>query len=381
MKQRTVRERPFEYLRRMKTNAPFPEETVRTWYLARAYVLDRLKNYSLSPYSDGHLHVVIEGDSPLMLSVLRHVALMAHYPNYVEADPLCQTPCRNRTVISLVSNKAAGDIVAGIEKEEYLCNLPSFCKCTVYGEETNEDSYVDIELEITRDPGTDPDCIRICEDDVALFQEGKNPDEIYSIDTSMAVFVGRSYELGAIVDNIPYEDIHNVGRYSQALDVFRKIILQDKKDIQLVTDDWKSNLTLVKNGLSSLYCADCFESRELAVKRTCPDYDRLSGKDRTAVWEKNIQALSVCEHGRWVVDKLIFGFRPMSGQQREEFERMFKVQRKAYCKKLKNNSVSPVHLDIRSHRDLRRVDPDNLKYDSFLMLAIPLILAKVRSML
>ena len=36
------------------------------------------------------------------------------------------------------------------------------------------------------------------------------------------------------------------------------------------------------------------------------------------------------------------------------------------------------HIDLCSYRELRRVNPDDMKYDCFLMLAIPKILEKVK---
>ena len=62
------KEKPFEYLRR-KNGERFSDETIRNWYVARAYVLDRLKDVAICQESGEHLQVVVNGDSPLMLSV------------------------------------------------------------------------------------------------------------------------------------------------------------------------------------------------------------------------------------------------------------------------------------------------------------------------
>ena len=128
------------------------------------------------------------------------------------------------------------------------------------------------------------------------------------------------------------------------------------------------------SGLSNIHCSDCFESRELAVRRQCSGYDKLSEKKRMALWEKNNDALSQSEHNRCVTEKLILGYRPLNAQEMTEFESLFGQEKSAFVSRLKNDPVSPAHLDICSYRDLRRIDPDNMKYDSFLMLAIPLIL-------
>ena len=54
-----------------------------------------------------------------------------------------------------------------------------------------------------------------------------------------------------------------------------------------------------------------------------------------------------------------------------------KEEKKRYRKGLKSYWQTPTHIDLCSYADLRRVNPDDLKYDSFLMLAISNILAKV----
>ena len=154
-------------------------------------------------------------------------------------------------------------------------------------------------------------------------------------------------------------------------------VLQDKKGLQLISSKW-NDLTTVRNGLSNVICTDCFESRELAVKQQYPGRRKLNEQERNAIWEKNNEALSLSEHGRWVVEKLILGFSPLNEQERTAYGSLFGKRRAAYSRQLKNNAAHPAHIDICSYRDLCRIDPDSLKYDSFLMLAIPLILDKIR---
>ena len=106
----------------------------------------------------------------------------------------------------------------------------------------------------------------------------------------------------------------------------------------------------------------------------------INGKIKeNQAWENSIEALSKSEHARWVVEKLILGYRPVNLQERLMDESLVidGVKRKEYRKRLKNNWRFPVHIDICSFSDLRRIDPDTLKYDSFLMLSIPDILNKV----
>ena len=361
-----IRERPFEYLTASAEN----------WYIARAYVLDKLRAVAFTPGSDGHLHVIVAGDSPLLLSTARQTALSAHYLNFEEENALGERVSRNRTVITLVTGKKADDILRELSREEYLGQLLSVCRYTLFGEIHNADSYLDIEVELVEKAPEDPGAITFTEEDVKAFLASADPEEVFSIDTRKAVFANRVYSLGAVIDNIPYEDINGAGRYSRALDTFQYRVLGNAKGARLVNDRWKSRVA-ARNGLSNVICADCFESRELAIRRQCSNYDKLSRESRAALWEKNSYALSVSEHCRWTTEKLVLGFRPFGLEERCLYESHFGSERASFCRQAKSAAESPSHVDICSYRRLRLTDPASLKYDTFLMLAIPLILEKL----
>ena len=111
-KETEIRESPFQYLKRREDNTAFTDEIVNNWYIARTYVLDKLNDVHFSPGENRHLHVIIEGDSPLMLAVVRQVALSAHYINFVEYDQFDQLVCKNRSVMTLVSQKEAQELIS-----------------------------------------------------------------------------------------------------------------------------------------------------------------------------------------------------------------------------------------------------------------------------
>lgn len=345
-------EKPFEYLKR-KDGSAFSPEIVKNWYKARIYVLEKLKDVVIGPTSKEHLNVVVTSDTPLMLSTVRQVALLAHYLNFDESTG------KNRTLITIVSKNR--QILEELKKEEYLCNLTDLCKYTLFeSAPVNGDSYIDIELRINEELPKDNDGITITlsEEEANAFVNSKNPDEVLSIDTRKAVLTGRIYDLGTLIDNIPAEDIHNARRYMFALDVFKHKLLRKRITPMVDAQTWNTDLVKVKNGLSNIFCADCFEWK------------------RSLCTEENNEALSKSEHARWVVEKLIMGFRPLNRCERLHEERLFDAEKKQYLRQLKLNPTEPVHIDLCSYADLRRINPDDLKYDSFLMLAIPAILRK-----
>lgn len=382
-------ERPFEFLRRKNTsaeNAKFDDQIVSNWYKARAFVLDKLKNVTIQPGEDAYLHVVILDDDELMLSVLRHVALLAHFPNYDEENP--DETKRNRSVITLVSQKE--NIINLLMQEEYLCNLPKYCKYSLYGVTKNKDSFIDIELDIVdhwsdgedeydekKDGKHTEKKLVFKKQDVDCFCNAKTDEEIRSIDTQKAQYTDRMYCLGREIDNLPYDDIHSVKRYAMALNVFQHVKLIEATGQLVKVEDWeqKENQAMVLTSLSSIFCSDCFMIRYNSIK---PYWAEGKMTEKQA-WEKYYDVLSVSEHARWVVEKLILGYRPFSLQERLVDESLVvdKKRRQQFRKDLKNNWKSPAHIDLCSFSDLRRIDPDNMKYDSFLMLGIPEILRKV----
>lgn len=367
MSKHDYKEKPFEYLKR-KNGEGFSSETIKNWYIARAYVLEKLKDVAICQGSKEHLEVTITGDSPLMLCVARQVALSAHYANFDETNPI-------RTVITVVSKNP--QIIEALQMEEYLCNLPLFCKLTVNGSEPkNADSHVDIELRVVDHwhENATGNALVMSEDDVKAFLSKKSEGDIYCIDTRKAVFTDRMYSLGSWIDNLPNEDIHNAQRYAMALNVFQHSLLR-KPIVPLVNaKKWESNVIAVKNGLSNVFCADCFESRAKGVVR----YAEANGMIEEEAWEDCIEGLSKSEHARWVVEKLIMGFRPITERERMVTERLFGAERRQFFNQLKKNPQDPVHVDLCSFAQLRRINPYDMKYDSFLMLAIPGILQKLK---
>lgn len=337
-------EKPFELLRK-KDGSEFSAETIRNWYVARAYVLDRLQSKP----------VVITSDSDLMLAVARQVALSAHFINV------------SHTVITIVSQD--GKIVDRLEREEFLCNLPKYCRLTVNGELRNADSYVDIELNVLREwKGDEKNCLVITEDDLSRFCQSKDIEDMCRIDTRKAVLASRIYDkLGSDFENLSAEDIHCTQRYAQALDAFQYVIMKEKIEPMMPKELGDINPVIIKEKLSNIFCADCFETR--------------AGEVKSESWDEYNEALSRSEHDRWVVEKLIMGYRELTQEEHltdEYYAAADQDMKRQYRKKLKRNMKDPAHIDLCSYSELRRIDPDSLKYDSFLMLAIPGILKKVK---
>ena len=374
------REKIFENLTRKESGQRFDSEIVRNWYIARQFVLDKFieKEIGFVPNSKEHLHVVINGDSHIMLSIARQVALTAHFVNFQEGSEWAEP--ENRTVITIISKNPA--IFTELQKEEYLCYLPKYCKTVYHGKTSaNEGFYIDIELHIQKEcPNLNGEKETICfsEQDVDTYIKDKDVEKLLDIDTRKAIYASRIYDLGAELYNIPAEDIHCTERYMLALDVFQHEML--KKEVnKITTENWKAmNLSIIKESISNVFCSDCFVFRETCLVKS----EREKYRRSKTVWAKYNEQLSVSEHARWVVEKLIMGYRPFTHKERYYDEQLHvqfknKEKKKAYRDNLKRRDSDPAHIDLCSYRDLRRINPDDLKFDSFLMLAIPKILEEV----
>lgn len=230
--------------------------------------------------------------------------------------------------------------------------------------------------------------------------------------------VNMVYQVGADIDNLPPDDPNISDRYSRALLYFcyqqsKGKTLEKWNEIAEYTneDDKKGTLYQIKlrNKLSNDFCADCFVTRlkslfdnkvrkdmEKVIKKAyCSENDvkknenfdyktvrittkmlnymiKNHEKDLLMLVGNNLKAMARCEHARWNVEKLILGFSPFSPQEHYEYNCRFGFSRSSYRNGLKKNKGH--HIDLCSYEDLYRIDPDNMKYDSFLMLAMVKIL-------
>ena len=373
MKNDMIQNHPFSFLKSRNDNK-FDSSVIEDWCKARTYVLEKLKDIVIGPKSTEILKVIVKIDKDhkaLMLSVVRHLALFAHFSNYEECDEYGEIVSRNCSTIIIVSDE--DDMDEELKKEQYLNNLLVYCKYKKYGESIVPKGIsipIDIDFRIVKSmPENDGDCMMISFEDVGNVLSTKSDAETYCIDTLLAERCRDVYGLGADIDKIPYEDIHDVSRFNQALNVFQYKYLSETPK-PLINEEWNKNQTEVRNGLSNIFCSDRFRSIAAGIKK-----DATSADVEKSLWED--KKLAVSEHTRWLVEKLILGFRPLNDIERSRYETLLGDQRKAYAKNLKGKAIAPAHTNICSFKDLRRIDPDNRKYDSFLMLAIPKILEEV----
>jgi hypothetical protein len=131
------------------------------------------------------------------------------------------------------------------------------------------------------------------------------------------------------------------------LDVFQFQKLQKSPGKLINEYKWEEKQINVKNGLSNVFCADCFETREREIKKTkdaaiedCQTKEKKDIIEKENFWEKYNEVLCKSEHARWVVEKLIMGFRPLDDKERLDDEALSinKKKRKEYRDILKEKT-------------------------------------------
>lgn len=438
------------------TCKPFSIDIIEGWYRARKYVIDLLKeDCFLRKSSSNQIHVVIPYTCKMALFIARQIALVAHFLDFNEGDGKANGPS-NHTVITILYNRETHpDIIKELRREEYLCNLPDVCKCVFKDGDCNRDkreslnpySFIDIELELVgfkddqsiyeriKNENSNSKCFVISADKIKEVNKSEYKNEI---DVTNASRVNMVYNVGADIDNLPPNDTNTVERYGKALLYFcyqqtkedtrkkwRDLTKYDKKN-----DNAEFSYQLqIRNKLSNVFCADCFEMRLMSIfskddvkrlnkilendkiKKELQKHHHLSFKAKfckkakkdllklthkckrpsdspismedlkTLIDENesvlidivgnNLQAMAKCEHARWNVEKLILGFSPLTSEEQYEDNRRFGSARNSYRKKLKNKAR---HIDLCSYHDLLRINPSDMKYDCFLMMAMVRIL-------
>lgn len=352
------------------------------WYKARIYVQS---NGTLCEKS-GCTNVVFDKLTEETLAVARQIALVAHPINFNENTG------KNRSVITFYDCKSFGiNSVQDVKSKmkSWFGNLFDYCQYSFDGgvpmnkdiQDNKNNNWLPLDIEFHFYKGEPKEEIK----KVILAAKVKTsfdkyPQTTTGIDITKGMLVNMVYTTGVSIDNLPACDNDNVARYDIALKVYcYKLKTEHVKEIWDETakkgQNGEYNEVDIKNQLSSIFCADCFESRLKSILDTSNKSLReYLLHDFETVMKKvneNIKALAYCEHNRWNVEKLIMGFSPLDIKERYQLECIFGQERKDKIKSLKKEFK---HIDLCSNRDLRRVNPADVKYDYFLMLAMPQIL-------
>ncbi len=380
----------------------------RNKMMARHIVLNGIEkpldDKGISSTDPRHVHVVIVGTDALSLAVLRQVALIAHYPNFDDETGA------NRTRITVIDTKAK-DKEALDKMQESIRQMTGHLLQECYirhlmltpgsveevGSNHRQDSFIDLEFEwVGTGIGKPLDYFQTLGDANALVSVFSTPETLdkaeaeyaqthflqhypidperlsqsisgKGIDVRRARLINTIYNVGTYLKDICMSDIYNVKAYHLSLSTFVKHT-PDKKVMKLWEEIAHSN----ELKLSNVYCGDCFDVKV----RSVTGGKSLALQQIDSLIAEQIEPLSKSEHARWNVDKLILGFRPYTAQERYEDEFKFGADIKKSRSRMKK--VHKAHIDICSCRELARIDPESIKYDCFLTLALAGIIGRSR---
>lgn len=365
-------------------------------YLSRHIVLNKIKNLDgngIAYTSDKFVHVIIIGSDNFSMHIARQAAIMCHYPNFNDKTEA------NRSIITIIEPQSVGkDDVEKMKNRfaKVTGNLlaEALWSCRYYGEKTEEwqspkeKSFIDIKFEFVglQEGSTDKFIAQntaqnsnaivsildntntlSCES-ISLIKEhchqyykveetelAKNIQD-YRVNTRRAQITNMLYNAGTHLKNICISSLYEIEKYNTSLKVFCHNT-SDNKTERLWNEIKKQEIKL-----SNLHCADYAETRKRSM-------DALKGEGKEMPDAKNLEHLSNAEHARWNVEKLIYGYRPYTAEERYKDECLFIDNAKLKAERARMKNEQKAHIDICSCNELKRTDYDNIKYDCFIVLA------------
>lgn len=333
------------------TAASARQSFIDDWYFARAFVTSSAMMAMMCRVNEkgtitAPLSLTLEGTSSRMCAVLRELILRAHYMDFDERSGA------NASTITILYEGREDDTRKALLRTPFLGNYLHYL-----WEESLD--YLDIRvLLVRRTHGRKAD---VTEEMLGEF----TVDYARYIDTCMAEYANRIYCLGSDLYNLPAIDTANAGMYELPLQVFETDNYEYNRD-----KNWENNS--IKDKLSNVFCTDTFLLREMMLRRGM-HREGVREKSLVESVKKNILPLSRSEHSRWVAEKLIMGFRPWTSQEHYHYDRLFGDAKQHYYSTLKK---AEAHYNICSYQDLSRLEPQNMRYDTFLILTMLAIIKK-----
>lgn len=368
----------------------YNNELIRAWYTARHYVRTHIAEWEKHWRGNGNesFRIAVRGGSQLSRALVRHLALMMHYPHFDEDNQ------STRSVITILYegnvnlSKLKGE-ARKLMNPDYLGNLMKYSDFTVEAPDGRFSqkglSFLDIvfELKAVKHFEDHKECL-LLPDDSLIYKDvkaalGHIPEEFGERDVERGILVNSAYNLGDTINNLPSEDNDTPVRYNIALDYLRGVHRKTR------IDDWNRDFgpdgsihpVKLRQRLSSIFSGDTFESHIRGLMNYYGEinyrYMLNNARNIRSALRENLNRLARTEHARWNAEKLILGFRPLNAEEALEDE-LALSQRNSRRSALKKRAEDPAHIDIASYRDLKRINPQDMKYDCFIILAIPYIL-------
>lgn len=390
--------------------------------------------------SDKKVHLIIMGINEMGRALAIEAAQLAHYPNFIK-DP------SRRTTITLIDTNAQEE--AEYFKARYA-HLFDLCRLRVVDAEKGEmlkawhdpiadenskfrhltkngRNFIDVEYEFIQgriasdaireylanavDDETSICTIAICfsqlqkslasavylpdvvlekANQILVYQGNDAADIIDKLRTGNVKY-GKLKPFGMLECSYEYKSVESLRaklvnwRYNSNILINHKI---ERVTFAEIEEEVEQTWDKIKNELyykwSSAFNADAFGEKLHSVGSS--DKDDIENQKRKLQQHKDLMA--EVEHNRWVVERLMMGYRALTVEERAFFDtEEYRCPANEEVKKLKEKAKKDykdnkrAHLDICSNDVVREVDSDVVQNDYKLVGAIPEILRLERECL
>lgn len=392
------------------------DDLLRARHIVRKELPRPLWGAGIRKCSNERVHVILCGVTPLAVAIARQVALLCHFPNFDENTG------RNRTLITFLTDEdvSAEEVQSiGLTGNLTQCCRLVFTECgdgtPVVKECINPDSFLDVEMEFaTLRGGTLARYVEHrCEasDIVTCFSCGVSDAQLFDgktrqhfllketpldsetrqryleeIDLTRAKLVNTVYNIGTGLREV--SDFANLDARDYNMSLQRLCQEITRNSMEAAWQKLSADSDSAEMKLSNLYCGDCIDAKIASLGLARKNFvhpSSFSGfkckllrhKRRTSprrILEQNLEVMARTEHSRWVVERLIQGYRPYTPEEHYSDELRCGKERIAHRKELKKKRKC--HIDMCSYRDLRHIDPGVIKNDCFITLAIDFVLTR-----
>ena len=371
--------------------------------------------------SKRHVKTVFGDIDNLTLALARQASLLCHFPNFDEKT------LENRTRLTFLSKDSVTlqeleEKFESIVRTGIMGNLPEHCNVRFFApkdgklqclKSLRENSYLDTGIDLIASKGcSQSEIIPMLPDAdssiITVFSyedlgEARLPsphvfrllDRKYlskdniekyfdEIDFTRALLINKVYNISTGLREITNFTSFDASDYNVSL----KRLCDEISESSAVTswDSIQGNDALEVK-LSNLYCGDCIDAKLASVGLKIEDFvkkekagllsalsfqRKIRKSHAMKVIENHLKTLSKVEHYRWCAERLILGYQPFSKEEHYEDELLSIADRKEYRRRKKRDLKH--HIDLCSYKELRHVDPEAIKYDCFITLAIDRIL-------
>ena len=388
----------------------------------------------LSPTTDKHVHLVIVGMSKMGVALGVQALYQAHYPNIQECPS-------QRTRITFIDTNADKEMAFFKGRYSTLFELAinryidttkneSYSKDWVDPLKKNkqwqhltdkDESFLDVEIEFIKG-SIESDRVRtilseISKDDkailtiaICLTQTHQSiaaslymPIDVYKSKNLLQILVNQP-EASDVVTNltknknhIRYEKLRPFGMLfaeyiASESDSYKSMLVNRAYDVIKYNMEWPTNIhempevveawknLKICNRYSNINYVDSISQKLRCILnvKEVPS-DKFQSTLETAI-KNNEFALAVCEHNRWNLQQLLFGFTPCSKEKDELLIQLVvagKMDEVNTEKGTLKSSYERIHPNICDYNHLAMVDPETQPYDTRLNAAIPRILMLV----